>query len=85
MTGAKLPEVAIVTSQVTQYSPLEHLEIEAQQKSLRALNYVCGMPAYVISENQLAQSANGHFASLPREELPKLVILPSAHALSDEA
>ncbi len=53
MTGAKFPEVAIVTSQVTQYSPLEHLEIEAQQKSLRALNYLCGVPAYVISENQL--------------------------------
>jgi hypothetical protein len=49
------------------------------------MNYVCGMPAYVLSENQLAQSANGHFANLPQEELPKLVILPSAHALSDEA
>jgi hypothetical protein len=85
MSGTKLPDVAIVTSQVTQYSPLEHLEIEAQQKSVRALNYVCGMPAYVISENQLAQSANGHFANLPQTELPKLVILPSAHALSDEA
>jgi hypothetical protein len=85
MSGAKLPDVAIVTSQVTQYSPLERLEIEAQQKSVRVLNYVCGMPAYVLSENQVTQRANGHFANLPQAELPKLVILPSAHALSNEA
>jgi Cellulase (glycosyl hydrolase family 5) len=85
MSGAKFPDVAIVTSQVTQYSPLERLEIEAQQKAVRALNYVCGMPAYVLSENQIAQSAAGHFANLPAAELPKLVVLPSAHALSDEA
>jgi hypothetical protein len=85
MSGAKLPDVAIVTSQVTQYSPLERLEIEAQQKSVRVLNYLCGTPAYVLSENQVAQSANGHFANLPQTEVPKLVILPSAHALSDEA
>ncbi len=85
LSGAKLPEVAIVTSQVTQYSPLENLEIEAQQKSVRALHYLCGMPAYVLSENLVAQSAGGHFANLQQTELPKLVILPSAHALSDEA
>ena len=65
MSGAKFPEVAIVTSQVTQYSPLERLEIEAQQKSVRALNYVCGMPAYVLSENQIAHSSAGQFANLP--------------------
>lgn len=85
LSGAKLPEVAIVTSQVTQYSPLENLEIEAQQKSVRAMNYLCGTPAYVLSENQIAKSTAGHFANLPQAELPKLVILPSAHALSDEA
>jgi hypothetical protein len=85
LSGAKLPEVAIVTSQVTQYSPLENLEIEAQQKSVRAMNYLCGTPAYVLSENRIAQSAAGHFANLPPAELPKLVILPSAHALGDEA
>jgi hypothetical protein len=85
LSGAKLPEVAIVTSQVTQYSPLENLEIEAQQKSVRAMNYLCGMPAYVLSENQIAQSTAGHFANLQQAELPRLVILPSAHALSEEA
>jgi hypothetical protein len=85
MAGAKLPEVAIVTSQVTQYSPLEKLEIEAQQKSVRAMNYLCGVPAYVISENQVAYSADGRFANVPQAERPKLLVLPSAHALSDEA
>jgi Cellulase (glycosyl hydrolase family 5) len=85
LSGAKLPEVAIVTSQVTQYSPLENLEIEAQQKSVRAMNFLCATPAYVLSENQIAQSETGHFANLPPAELPRLVILPSAHALSDEA
>lgn len=85
MTGAKLPEVAIVTSQVTQYSPLEKLEVEAQQKSVRAMNYLCGVPAYVISENQVAYSADGRFANISPTQRPKLLILPSAHALSDEA
>jgi hypothetical protein len=85
MAGSKLPEVAIVTSQVTQYSPLEKLEIEAQQKSVRAMTYLCGVPAYVISENQVAYSADGRFANVPQAERPKLLVLPSAHALSDEA
>jgi hypothetical protein len=85
MSGAQLPQVAIVTSQVLQYSPLKNLEIEAQQKSVRAVHYLCGMPAYVISENQLMHRLPGHFANLPQGEIPKLVILPSAHALSDEA
>jgi hypothetical protein len=85
MSSAKLPDVAIVTSQVTQYSPLERIEIEAQQKSVRALNYICGIPAYVLSENRIAQSMDGRFANFPRGEFPKLVILPSAQALSDEA
>jgi Cellulase (glycosyl hydrolase family 5) len=85
MSGAKLPEVAIVTSQVTQYSPLGNLEIEAQQKSVRAMNYFCGVPAYVISENQIVHGTAGHFAVLLPADYPKLVVLPSAHALSDEA
>jgi hypothetical protein len=85
MAGAKLPEVAIITSQVMQYSPLEKVEIEAQQKSVRAMNYLCGVPAYVISENQVAYSADGRFANVPQADRPKLLILPSAHALSDEA
>ncbi len=85
MAGEKLPQVAIVTSQVLQYSPLKNLAIEAQQNSVRAMNYLCGVPAYVITENQLAGSAAGHFANVPQAERPRLVILPSAHALSDEA
>jgi hypothetical protein len=85
MSGANLPKVAIVTSQVTQYSPLENLEIEAQQKSVRAMNYVCGVPAYVISENVAGVGLSGYFMRLSPAEMPKLVILPSAHALSDVA
>jgi len=48
------------------------------------MHYLCGAPAYVITENQLSSERNG-LTSLPRTERPKLVILPSAHALSDEA
>jgi hypothetical protein len=74
MAGALSPEVAIVTSQTLQLSPLGNLATEAQQKSVRALHYLCGVPAYVITENNLARLGS-----------PKLVILPAAQALSDEA
>jgi hypothetical protein len=67
------PEVAIVTSQAFQYSALGHLALEAQMKSLRALEYDCHVPSYVVAENQIARL--GH---------PKLVILPSPQALSEE-
>ncbi len=78
MTGAVTPEVAIVTSQALQFSPLQNLALEAQQKSVRAMNYMCGVPADVITENQLASVlANGR--------APKLVILPAAQAFSEEA
>jgi hypothetical protein len=83
MTGAQLPDVAIVTSQVTQYSPLINLEVEAQQKSVRVMNYLCGVPASVVTENQL-QNDPHHVEMLPVGQ-PKLLILPAAHALSDEA
>ena len=83
MAGAQLPDVAIVTSQVTQYSPLINLEVEAQQKSVRALNYVCGVPASVVTENQLLNEP--HHVEMLATGQPKLLILPSAHALSDEA
>lgn len=85
MSGAVLPEVAIVTSRTLQYSPLENLEKEAQQKSVRALNYLCDVPAFVISENQVAGAGAHQFANLSTEETPKLVILPAPQALSDEA
>jgi hypothetical protein len=78
MTGAVTAEVAIVTSQALQFSPLQNLALEAQQKSVRAMNYMCGVPADVITENQVASVlANGR--------APKLVILPAAQAFSEEA
>ncbi|MFZ0819916.1 MAG: hypothetical protein WAM91_07590, partial [Candidatus Acidiferrales bacterium] len=76
MTGAALPDVAIVTSQALQYSPLQNLATEAQQKSVRALHYLCNVPGYVITENQAAQLA---------QMKPKLAILPAPQALSDDA
>jgi hypothetical protein len=69
----EMPEVAIVTSQAFQYSALSHLALEAQMKSLRALEYDCHIPTYVIAENQIARL--GH---------PKLVILPSPQALRED-
>jgi hypothetical protein len=74
MTGVVPAEVAIVTSQTLQLSPLMNLATEAQQKSVRALHYLCGVPAYVITENNLSKLGS-----------PKLVILPAAQALGDEA
>ena len=68
------PEVAIVTSQAFQYSALNWLALEAQMKAVRALHYYCRVPGYVVAENQLARLGN-----------PRLVILPSPHALSEEA
>ena len=76
MNGALLPDVAIVTSQALQYSPLQNLAAEAQQKSVRALHYLCNVPGYVITENQAARLA---------ELKPKLAILPAPQALGDGA
>jgi hypothetical protein len=76
MSVAALPDVAIVTSQALQYSPLQNLAAEAQQKSVRALHYLCNVPGYVITENQAARLA---------QLKPKLAILPASQALGDEA
>ncbi len=68
------PEVAVVTSQALQFSAWNNLAVEARQKSVRALHYYCHVPAFVVGENRVAEM--GH---------PKLAILPSPHALSDDA
>ncbi len=78
MSGAQVPDVAIVTSQALQYSSLQNLAMEAQQKSIRAMNYLCGVPAFVLTENQVAKNV----ATLAKA---KLVILPAPQAFSDEA
>jgi hypothetical protein len=78
LAGAQQPEVAIITSQVMQYSPLQTLAIEAQQKSVRAMHYYCHVPAFVLTENQVAKNTENL-------KHAKLAILPAPQAFSDEA
>jgi hypothetical protein len=68
------PPVAIVTSQAFQYSALNALAIEAQQKAVRALEYSCRVESRVVPENRIGQL--GH---------PRLTVLPSPMALGDAA
>jgi hypothetical protein len=66
------PSVAIVTSQAAQFSVLADLQLEAQQKAVRALAYGLRISPYVIAENQIA-----HLGT------PQLVILPSPQSLNE--
>jgi hypothetical protein len=68
------PSVAVITSQAAQYSVIAQLQLEAQQKAIRALAYNDRLAPYAIAENQIA-----HLGS------PKLAILPSPQALTDAA
>ena len=72
LLNPKLPAVAIVTSQAAQFSVWGDLQIAAQQKAVRALEYYLHQPCYIIAENQI-----------DRLGAPKLVILPSAQALRE--
>jgi len=67
------PPVTIVTAQALQYSALSWLGLDAQMRSLRALEYGCRVPAAIVAENQLAQL--GH---------PRLAILPSPQVFTDD-
>jgi len=78
LSGAVAPQVAIVTSQTLQFSPLQRLALEAQQKSVRAMNVNCGVAASVIAERNAARD-------LQSAAPPRLVILPSAQVLTDES
>ncbi len=66
------PDVAIVTSEAAQFSPMWSLQMEAQRKAVRALCYQSRVPGYIISESQIAKLGT-----------PKLAILPSPQALND--
>jgi hypothetical protein len=66
------PSVAIVTSQAAQFSVLEYLQLEAQQKAIRALAYGLRISPYVIAENQIAKLGT-----------PRLAILPSPQSLNE--
>ena len=74
LQGPRLPEIAVVTSQVAQYSALNDLQLAAQRTAVRALSYNLHLPCYVIVENQIAKLG-----------APKLVILPSAGALLESS
>jgi len=66
------PSVAIITSQAAQFSVLADLQLEAQQKAVRALAYELHITPDVIAENQISKLGT-----------PQLVILPSPQSLSE--
>jgi hypothetical protein len=72
LQNPRQPSVAIVTSQAAQFSVLADLQLEAQQKAVRALAYHLHISPYVIAENQIAKLGS-----------PQLVILPSPQSLNE--
>jgi len=74
LRAPELPSIAMVTSQVAQFSVLGDLQLEAQRKAVRALAYHDHLTLYAVAENQLVKLGS-----------PKLVILPSPQALTETA
>ena len=74
LSKPEAPAVTIVTSQAFQYSALNWLALEAQTKAVRALHSYCRVTGAVLAENQIEKLGN-----------PRLVILPSPHALNEES
>ncbi len=68
------PEIAIILPQSLQLSVFNALSIEAQQNAVRALYYYARGEAYAVGEYQIASLGS-----------PKLIILPSPSALTEEA
>ncbi len=66
--------VVIVTSQAAQFAVNADLQLEAQRKAVRALVNYARVPGRVLAENQIEKLG-----------APKLVILPSAQALTEKA
>ena len=67
-------QVAVIASQAAQYSAISDLQIEAQRKAVRALAYYDQVTPYIVYENEIEKMGS-----------PKLAILPSAQALTDQA
>ena len=67
-------QVAIIASQCAQYSAVADLQIQAQRKSVRAIAYYARLTPYLIYENQIENMG-----------VPKLAVLPSAQALTEQA
>ncbi len=74
LVNPKLPDIAIVTSQAAQFSPINDMQLEAQRKAVRTLLYQNRLAAFAVAENQLPNMGN-----------PKLAILPSPQNLTDHA
>ena len=72
LQNPKRPDIAIVTSQVAQFSVHPELQLAAQQNAVRALAYELRQPCQIIAENQIDKLGS-----------PKLVILPSAQAIRE--
>lgn len=68
------PEVAIVLPQSLQLTEFNHIALEAQQNSVRALYGYARSQAYAVGEYQIEQLGR-----------PKLIILPSPWILTEEA
>jgi hypothetical protein len=73
-TGFIKPDIAIILPQSFQLSVSNSLAVEAQQNAVRALYYYARGEAYVVGEYQIASLGS-----------PKLIILPSSFALTEEA
>jgi len=74
LKNPRQPSVAIVTSQAAQFSVLADLQLEAQQKAVRALAYGLHITPYVIAENQIAKLGT-----------PQCVMVPSPQSLNEGA
>jgi len=74
LRSPELPPVAVVTSQAAQFSVLGDLQLEAQRNAVRALAHHDHLTLYAVAENQIGKLGD-----------PKLVILPSAQALTESA
>jgi hypothetical protein len=68
------PAIAVVTSQAAQFSVIQDLQLEAQRKAVRSLAYNDRLSLYTVAENQLDKLGS-----------PRLAILPSPQALTEEA
>jgi Beta-galactosidase len=68
------PDIAIILPQSFQLSVLNGMAIEAQQNAVRALYYYARGEAYAVGEYQIASLGS-----------PKLIILPSPFALTENA
>jgi hypothetical protein len=73
-TGMTLPEVAIVLPQALQLSSHNSQALEAQQVAVRVLYQYNRVEAYAVGEYQIDTLGT-----------PKLIILPSAYGLSEQA